>query len=75
MIVLQLGKLDLTSPASKMMLTMPAAVGEMERDLLVGKREFLRTWRKAGKDRNTASTYGGGHLCKRIGMTQSYVCW
>jgi DNA invertase Pin-like site-specific DNA recombinase len=34
-IVLQLGKLDLTSPAGKMMLTMLAAVAEMERDLLV----------------------------------------
>lgn len=34
-IVLQLGTLDLTSPAGKMMLTMLAAVAEMERDLLV----------------------------------------
>ena len=34
-IVLQLGKLDLTSPAGKMMLTMLAAVAEMERDILV----------------------------------------
>lgn len=34
-IVLQLGKLDLTSPAGKMMMTMLAAVAEMERDLLV----------------------------------------
>jgi DNA invertase Pin-like site-specific DNA recombinase len=34
-IVLQLGKLDLTSPAGKMMLTMMAAVAEMERDMLV----------------------------------------
>ena len=34
-IVLQLGKLDLTSPAGKMMLTMLAAVAEMERDMLV----------------------------------------
>lgn len=34
-IVLQLGKLDLTSPAGKMMLTMLAAVAEMERDLLI----------------------------------------
>lgn len=34
-IVLQLGKLDLTSPAGKLMLSMLAAVAEMERDLLV----------------------------------------
>lgn len=34
-IVLQLGKLDLASAAGKMMLTMLAAVAEMERDLLV----------------------------------------
>lgn len=34
-IVLQLGKLDLTSAAGKMMLKMLAAVAEMERDLLV----------------------------------------
>jgi putative DNA-invertase from lambdoid prophage Rac len=34
-IVLQLSKLDLTSAADKMMLTMLAAVVEMERDFLV----------------------------------------
>jgi DNA invertase Pin-like site-specific DNA recombinase len=34
-IVLQLGKLDLTSAAGKLMLKMLAAVSEMERDLLV----------------------------------------
>lgn len=34
-IVLQLGKLDLTSPAGKLMLKMLAAVAEMERDLLI----------------------------------------
>ena len=38
-IVLQLGKLDLTSPAGKLMLTMLAAVGEMERDLLVERTQ------------------------------------
>jgi putative DNA-invertase from lambdoid prophage Rac len=38
-IVLQLGKLDLTSPAGKMMLTMLAAVAEMERDLLVERTQ------------------------------------
>jgi putative DNA-invertase from lambdoid prophage Rac len=38
-IVLQLGKLDLTSPAGKMMMTMLAAVAEMERDLLVERTQ------------------------------------
>lgn len=39
-IVLQLGKLDLTSAAGKMMLTMLAAVAEMERDLLVERTQW-----------------------------------
>jgi len=38
-IVLQLGTLDLTSPAGKMMLTMLSAVAEMERDLLVERTQ------------------------------------
>jgi len=38
-VVLQLGKLDLTSAAGKMMLTMLAAVAEMERDLLVERTQ------------------------------------
>jgi putative DNA-invertase from lambdoid prophage Rac len=38
-IVLQLGKLDLTSTAGKMMLTMLAAVVEMEHDLLVERTQ------------------------------------
>jgi putative DNA-invertase from lambdoid prophage Rac len=38
-IVLQLGKLDLTSTGGKMMLTMLAAVAEMERDLLVERTQ------------------------------------
>lgn len=38
-IVLQLGKLDLTSSAGKMMLTMLAAMAEMERDLLVERTQ------------------------------------
>lgn len=38
-IVLQLGKLDLASPAGKMMLTMLAAVAEMERNLLVERTQ------------------------------------
>ncbi|SHN42524.1 Resolvase, N terminal domain [Duganella sacchari] len=38
-IVLQLGKLDLTSPVGKKMLTMLAAVAEMEGDLLVERTQ------------------------------------
>ena len=38
-IVLQLGTLDLTSTAGKMMMTMLAAVAEMERDLLVERTQ------------------------------------
>lgn len=38
-IVLQLGKLDLASSAGKLMLTMLAAVAEMERDLLVERTQ------------------------------------
>ena len=38
-VVLQLGSLDLTSSAGKLMLTMLAAVAEMERDLLVERTQ------------------------------------
>jgi putative DNA-invertase from lambdoid prophage Rac len=38
-IVLQLGKLDLASPAGKLMLNVLAAVAEMERDLLVERTQ------------------------------------
>lgn len=38
-VVLQLGKLDLTSAPGKLMLTMLAAVAEMERDLLVERTQ------------------------------------
>lgn len=38
-VVLQLGKLDLTSAAGKLMLAMLAAVAEMERDLLVERTQ------------------------------------
>lgn len=38
-VVLQLGKLDLTSAAGKLMLTMLAAVAEMERDLLIERTQ------------------------------------
>jgi len=38
-VVLQLGKLDLASPAGKLMLAMLAAVAEMERDLIVERTQ------------------------------------
>jgi DNA invertase Pin-like site-specific DNA recombinase len=38
-VVLQLGKLDLTSPVGKLMLAMLAAVAEMERDLIVERTQ------------------------------------
>jgi DNA invertase Pin-like site-specific DNA recombinase len=38
-VVLQLGKLDLTSAAGKLMLSMLAAVAEMERDLIVERTQ------------------------------------
>lgn len=49
-IVLQLGKLDLASPAGKLMLNMLAAVAEMERDLLVERTQSgLARAKAAGK--------------------------
>lgn len=49
-IVLQLGKLDLTSTAGKLMLTMLAAVAEMERDLIVERTQAgLERAKKEGK--------------------------
>ncbi len=49
-IVLQLGNLDLTSAAGKLMLSMLAAVGEMERDLLVERTQAgLMRAKKEGK--------------------------
>jgi putative DNA-invertase from lambdoid prophage Rac len=49
-IVLQLGALDLTSPAGKMMLTMLAAVAELERDLLVERTQAgLQRAKQQGK--------------------------
>lgn len=49
-VVLQLGKLDLTSAAGKLMMTMLAAVAEMERDLLVERTQSgLARAKAAGK--------------------------
>ncbi|MBK4739204.1 recombinase family protein [Noviherbaspirillum pedocola] len=56
-IVLQLGKLDLTSTAGKMMLTMLSAVAEMERDLLVERTQAgLARAKKIGKTLGRPST-------------------
>lgn len=56
-IVLQLGKLDLTSAAGKLMMTMLAAVAEMERDLLVERTQ-------AGLARAMAEGKTLGRPCK-----------
>jgi putative DNA-invertase from lambdoid prophage Rac len=49
-IVLQLGALDLASPAGKMMLSMLAAVAELERDLLVERTQAgLQRAKQQGK--------------------------
>jgi putative DNA-invertase from lambdoid prophage Rac len=49
-IVLQLGNLDLTAPAGKLMLNMLGAVAEMERDLLVERTQSgLARAKAAGK--------------------------
>jgi putative DNA-invertase from lambdoid prophage Rac len=49
-IVLQLGKMDLTSPAGKLRLNMLSAVAEMERDLLVERTQAgLARAKKEGK--------------------------
>jgi len=49
-VVLQLGKLDLASPAGKLMLAMLAAVAEMERDLIVERTQAgLQRARAQGK--------------------------
>lgn len=47
--MLQLGKLDLISPAGKMMLTMLAAVAEMGRNLLVERMQAGLARVKSGK--------------------------
>lgn len=59
-VVLQLGKLDLTSAAGKLMLNMLAAVAEMERDLLVERTQ-------AGLERAKA---GGKTLGRPVRTTQ-----
>jgi DNA invertase Pin-like site-specific DNA recombinase len=70
-VVLQLGKLDLTSTAGKLMLTMLAAVAEMERDLIVERTQAGLARAKAegktlGRPAKTTSE-------QREAMRQGYV--
>lgn len=63
-VVLQFGKLDLTSPAGKLMLTMLAAVAEMERDLIVERTQAGLARAKAegktlGRPAKTTPAQGG----------------
>src|SRR5476649_621329 len=68
-IVLQLGKLDLTSPAGKMMMTMLAAVAEMERDLLVERTQSgLARAKSMGKVLGRPSKTTAGQQDKIIEM-------
>jgi putative DNA-invertase from lambdoid prophage Rac len=53
-VVLQLGTLDLTSPAGKLMLTMLAAVAEMERDLLIERTSRTGPGEVRGKNARQA---------------------
>lgn len=70
-VVLQLGKLDLTSPAGKLMLAMLAAVAEMERDSIIERTQ-------AGLARAKAEGKTLGRPTKttpeqRKAMTQGYA--
>ena len=70
-VVLQLGKLDLTSPAGKLMLAMLAAVAEMERDLIVERTQAgLARARAEGKilGRRPKTTHE-----QRKAMTEAYA--
>jgi putative DNA-invertase from lambdoid prophage Rac len=60
-IVLQLGKLDITSPAGKLMLNMLAAIAEMERDQLIertqsGLARAKREGKILGRPRKTTTS-------------------
>jgi putative DNA-invertase from lambdoid prophage Rac len=81
-IVLQLGKLDLTSATGKMMLTMLSAVAEMERDLLVERTqaglaravaEGKKLWPHPEDDAGAAAGHQGSlrqeRICKLLGSS------
>jgi DNA invertase Pin-like site-specific DNA recombinase len=69
-IVLQLGKMDLTSPAGKLMLNMLSALAEMERDLLVertqaGLARAKQEGKKLGRPTKTSEAQRKEILAKR----------
>ncbi|MCU1617911.1 MAG: recombinase family protein [Frankiales bacterium] len=70
-VVLQLGKLDLTSSAGKLMLAMLAAVAEMERDLIVERTQAGLARAKA--DGKTLGRRPKTTLEQRKAMTQGYA--
>ena len=77
-IVLQLGKLDLASPAGKLMLNMLAAVAEMERDLLVERTQAGLTRAKAsgktlGRPTKTTASQRAEIVAMRKGGTSISV--
>ena len=70
-IVLQLGKLDLASPAGKLMLNMLAAVAEMERDLLIERTQSgLARAKSNGKVLGRPSKTTAGQREKIIDMRE-----
>jgi putative DNA-invertase from lambdoid prophage Rac len=76
-IVLQLGKLDLASPAGKLMLAMLAAVAEMERDLIV-ERTLGRPYKTTLEQRKAmvegyANKQSVSALAKLYGVSRATV--
>lgn len=73
-IVLQLGNVDLTSPAGKMMLTMLSAVAEMERSLIVERTKAgqARAWAE-GKTKGRPSKTTPGQRQEIIAKLQRNV--
>jgi putative DNA-invertase from lambdoid prophage Rac len=73
-IVLQLGKLDLASPAGKLMLTMLAAVAEMERDLLVERTQSgLMRAKAEGKTLGRPTKTNGDQRAEIVTMRKTGV--
>ena len=74
-VVLQLGNTDLTSPAGKLLLSMLAAVAELERDLLVertqaGLARAKAEGKKLGRPSKTSPSQRADILC-RLGAGES----
>lgn len=71
-VVLQLGKLDLTSSAGKLMLTMLGAIAEMERDLLVERTQSGLARAKAeGKTLGRPTKTTDGQRAEIVSMRKS----